>query len=435
MNRIVLAAGVVAVLAVTVLLSQSRPGGADQPAKTADGIRAKVEAQNPWTNLKVNTSAEQFQFAIVSDRTGGHRAKIFSQAVDRLNLLQPEFVLSVGDLIEGYTTKDEQIQKEWKEFTDITAKFEMPFFYVPGNHDLTNKELNGEWEKRFGRKYYHFVYKDTLFLAVSSEDVDTTGKAPKYAASFVSAEQTEYFKKVLEENKNVKWTMVFLHKPLWTDKDLEKNGWAAFEKNLEGRKYTVFCGHVHRYQKFVRNGMNYYQLATTGGGSRLRGVSYGEFDHITWITMKADGPRIANVMADGILPENLKTPESEEPGVLTKPVKVLAAKGTVTLNGKPVAGATITFHRKVTTPVERWQPVADAWADKDGKFVPSTATAFDGLPEGEYAVTVFLTKDGRYYDGEITEKSQLPSKFADPKTTPLKVAFDGKGEINIDVKE
>ena len=79
-------------------------------------------------------------------------------------------------------------------------------------------------------------------------------------------------------NPNVRWTLAFLHKPLWTAPDLEKNGWAEMEKNLAGRKYTVFCGHVHRYQKFVRNGMNYYQLATTGGGSRLRGLPYGEFD-------------------------------------------------------------------------------------------------------------------------------------------------------------
>ncbi len=434
MNRIVLATGVVAVLAVAVLLSQSRPTVADQ-AKDAGGIRAKVEAQNPWTNLKVNTSPEQFQFAIVSDRTGGHRAKIFSQAVQRLNLLQPEFVLSVGDLIEGYTTKDETIQKEWKEFTDITAKFEMPFFYVPGNHDLVSKELNAEWEKRFGRKYYHFVYKNTLFLAASSEETDTTGKTPRYAASYISAEQTAYFKKVLEENKDVKWTMVFLHKPLWIDKDLEKNGWAAFEKLLDGRKVTAFCGHVHRYQKFTRNGNAYYQLATTGGGSRMRGVEYGEFDHIAWVTMKADGPRIANVMLDGILPEDLKVPESEEPGVTRKLPKVLAAKGTITMDGKPVAGATVTFWRKQTMPMERWQPVADAWADKDGKFVPSTAAGFDGLPEGEYAVTVFLTKSGKYYDGEIAEKSLLPAKYADAKTTPLKIAFDGKGDILIDVKE
>ena len=432
MNRIALAAGVVAVLAATVFLSQSRPSVADQ-AKTADGIQVQVEAQNPWTNLKVNRSDDQFQFAIVSDRTGGHRAKIFSQAVQRLNLLQPEFVLSVGDLIEGYTVKEEQIQKEWKEFTDITSKFEMPFFYVPGNHDLTNKTLHAAWGKQLGRKYYHFTYKDTLFVALNSEDMDATGKEPVARASYVSAEQTEYFRKVLDANKDVKWTMVFLHKPLWVAPDLEKNGWAAFEKLLAGRKCSVFCGHVHRYQKFVRNGNNYYQLATTGGGSKLRGVEYGEFDQIAWITMKADGPRIANVMLDGILPEDLKTPESDEPGSVRKLPKVLAAKGTITKDGKPLAGATVAFFRKQALPVERWVYVADAWTDKEGKFVPSTVTKFDGLPEGEYAVTVFRTKDGRFYTGEVKEESTLPAKYADAKTTPLKVNFDGQGEITLDV--
>lgn len=434
-HRYLLAVPVLAVMAGAVFLSQSRPTDA-QPGKAADGIQAKVEAQNPWTNLKVNTSPDQFQFAVVSDRTGGHRAKIFSQAVQRLNLMQPEFVLSVGDLIEGYTTKDETIQKEWKEFTDITARFEMPFFYVPGNHDLTNKEQNTDWETRFGRKYYHFTYKNVLFLAVSSEDTDNTGKTPKYAASYISAEQTAYFKQVLDANKDVKWTMVFLHKPLWADKDLEKNGWAAFEKNLEGRKVTAFCGHVHRYQKFTRNGNAYYQLATTGGGSKLRGLPYGEFDHIAWITMKADGPRIANVMLDGILPEDLKVPESEEKGVERKLPKVLAAKGTVTRDGKPAGGVTIGFYRKQTMPKEQWVFVADAWSDADGTFVPSTVTKFDGLPEGEYAVTLVWPKNGKYYDGDTKEReNQLPAQYATAATTPLRVNFNGTGEIKIDVSK
>ena len=96
--------------------------------------------------------------------------------------------------------------------------------------------------------------------------------------------------KTLADNAEVRWTFVFLHKPMWTTTAAEKNGWAEVEKALAGRKYTVFCGHVHRYQKFVRQGMNYYQLATTGGGSQLRGVEYGEFDHFAWVTMKKDGP-------------------------------------------------------------------------------------------------------------------------------------------------
>ena len=52
-----------------------------------------------------------------------------------------------------------------------------------------------------------------------------------------------------------------------------------------------------------------------GFAVQARGISYGEFDHISWITMKTDGPRITNVMLDGVLPEDLATPASEETGV------------------------------------------------------------------------------------------------------------------------
>ena len=427
MNRVLLLVGVVVIIGGAVALSRSQPSEKTRAAGSVDGIQVTSEQKNPWTSLKVNADAEQFQFAVVSDRTGGHRPKVFSQAVQRINMLQPEFVVSVGDLIEGYTVKEEVMEKEWKEFTGYIDQLQMPFFYVPGNHDLTNKELNADWTKRFGRKFYHFVYKNTLFLCVNSED----GKA-----SHVAPEQTEYFKKALADNPDVKWTMVFLHKPMWADKDLEKNGWANFEKALEGRKYTVFCGHVHRYQKYVRNGMNYYQLATTGGGSRLRGVQYGEFDHISWITMKQDGPRVTNIMLDGILPENLDTPLSDEPGVVgRKKAALLPVKGILTNNGKPVAGATVAFHRFVKEPTERFVLTADAFTNADGAFVPSTYTAFDGLPAGEYTVTIVHT--GKYHDEDSKAKSLLPEKYTATKTTPLKLTVtDGeKNELKIELME
>jgi serine/threonine-protein phosphatase CPPED1 len=439
MNRIWLGLGVVAVLATAVFLSRTTPTVAE-PAKTPGGFQIATEDKNPWTHLKVNADPDQFQFAVVSDRTGGHRPKVFSQAVQRINLMQPEFVLSVGDLINGYTTKQEEINKEWKEFTGFATKFDMPFFYVPGNHDLTNKEQNDDWKARFGRKFYHFVYKNVLFFAVNSEDEDATEKdeKKKYKATFVSPEQTKYFAEVLKANPDVKWTMIFTHKPLWIAPDLDKNGWLAFEKALEGRKYTVFCGHVHRYQKFTRNGMNYYQLATTGGGSRLRGVEYGEFDQIAWITMKPDGPKIANVMLDGILPEDLKEPESDEPGVEVKnPPKPVPATGAITYKGQPLAGATVTFYRPPAATATNRNMVftADGWTDKEGNFTPSTRKAFDGLPEGEYTVTVFLTESGKYYSGEVKEKSKLPPKYADWKTSPLKLIFKAGNAIKIDLAE
>src|SRR5262245_66619881 len=89
--------------------------------------------------------------------------------------------------------------------------------------------------------------------------------------------------------------------------------------------------------------MDYLQLATTGGGSKLRGLEYGEFDQIAWVTMKPDGPRIANVLLDGVLPVDLQPPASDEKGVVQRRVPVYPVRGKVILNGKPLANVVVTF--------------------------------------------------------------------------------------------
>src|SRR5437762_91965 len=93
---------------------------------------------HPWTNLNFNNNPNEFQFAVVGDRTGRHRPGVFEKGISKLNLLRPEFVMSVGDLIEGYTKDEPEIDQEWDEIEGNTAKLEAPFFYVPGNHDLSN---------------------------------------------------------------------------------------------------------------------------------------------------------------------------------------------------------------------------------------------------------------------------------------------------------
>jgi 3',5'-cyclic AMP phosphodiesterase CpdA len=426
MRKLVLAGGAFTVLALAVLVSRSQT---TPPPAGDGGLQIKSEGKNPWTNLKLNTDAEQFQFAVVSDRTGGHREKVFSKAVLQVNLLQPTFVMSVGDLIEGYSQKEDVVKDQWDQFDGFVRKFEMPFFYVPGNHDLTNKTQVATWGERYGRRYYHFVYKNTLFLCLCSE-------TPPDEMGVVDAEQREWARKTLEANRNVRWTFVFLHKPIWTARDLEKNGWADVEKSLAGRRYTVFCGHVHRYQKFVRNGNNYYQLATTGGGSKMRGPEYGEFDHVAWVTVKKDAaPVIANVMLDGILPEDLKVPQTEEPGTKRKMVATFPVTGTVTFNGKPLGGVTVTFHR-YNKDTEKYVNTADGLTDADGRYKLSTYTKFDGCPAGEFAVTVVKTGRG-YYDGDADEKRKVtvPAAYGTAAKSEIKVTVkEGANELNLDLR-
>src|SRR5205823_9069057 len=115
----------IASLVIGLMVGALALSSGQKPAKSE--LQVEVESRNPWTNLRLNNAPESFHFVVVSDRTGGHRARIFSQAVEQINLLQPTFVVSVGDLIEGYTKDTAVLASQWKEFQTYTHKLNMPF--------------------------------------------------------------------------------------------------------------------------------------------------------------------------------------------------------------------------------------------------------------------------------------------------------------------
>ena len=260
----------------------------------------KINSENkPWTYEHVNDHKNKFNFVVVTDRTGGERKGIWQKGIDKINLMQPAFVVSVGDLINGYTKDLEKINNEWEEFNSLVKKLEMPFFYVAGNHDYTNEVMENEWFKRFGSDYYHFLYKNILFICLNSEHGYTALKNPD-----LGEEQVKFVEKILKKNTNVDWTMIFMHQPLWL-RESGKN-WLKVENLIKGRDHSVFTGHHHKYKLHQRNKNDYFVLATMGGGSELRGIEYGEFDHFMFITMTERGPYFSNLMLDGIEDKNIR---------------------------------------------------------------------------------------------------------------------------------
>lgn len=257
---------------------------------------------HPLSRPKNMDRTKDFQFAIVADRTGVHRPGVFEYAIEKLNLLQPEFVMSVGDLIEGYTVDKVEIYRQWTEFNGFIDKLHAPFFYVPGNHDYYNVVMAEIWKELYGPSYYYFIYQDVLFLCLNSEE-----SLKGNGSGGIDKTQYEFAKKVLEKNDDVRWTIVFIHQPLWLKEDT--GYWEEIESLLNRRKHTVFAGHVHHYMKYERNNGKYFTLASTGGISQLRGLNYGEFDHVVWVTMTEEGPVIANLLLPGIWDENVVTEE------------------------------------------------------------------------------------------------------------------------------
>ena len=111
-------------------------------------------------------------------------------------------------------------------------------------------------------------------------------------------------------------------------------------------------------------------------------------------------------------------------------LEVHPVTGQVTYNGKPAAGAHVTFHPKVR---EVAHPIPSAKVDPQGNFSLTTYRSEDGAPFGEYSVTVELrpviTKDGEIELGP----NILPPQYSSPKTTKV-VARVAEGANSVPIK-
>lgn len=317
-------AGWIAVLAIALSACSTSPEIGNVPV-IGDSV--------PRTDKPFLDDPDDFQFVVVSDRTGGHRPGVFDQAMDKINLLQPEFVMCVGDLIEGYTEDPPTLNAQWDELDSMVDKLQMPFFYTVGNHDISNNLMRELWLKRHGSDYYHFVYKDVLFISLNTEDPPialgerelagqerllkmmaedpegtqkmllerskprvTGGPKPQPSEVAIGERQVRYVQQVLADNTDVRWTMVFMHKPAW---ETDNEQFRQIESLLSDRPYTVIAGHEHYYSYTQRYGRDYLDLGTTGGIWINQGA--GNMDHITWVTMTDEGPVVANIRLDGLM--------------------------------------------------------------------------------------------------------------------------------------
>ena len=341
MNRHVRWLGVAAlVLAAFAALGSLPSQGEDENGVFLYDSAEMLGGVTPWTSEEFKNDPADFQFLIVGDRTGGANAQgTFKHAVDHINLLQPEFVINVGDLIEGYSDDSAELHAEWAGADEMLAKLEMPFFRTPGNHDIANETAQQVWRERHGATYYHFVYKDVLFVILDSEDppraapegmkekideynrlqTEDPAKAQAMLAEFMSDEavvaalgkpvefndqQVAFVKDVLAKNADVRWTFVFLHEPAWEN---PSESFKAIQGLLKNRKHTFFGGHLHYYDYDLLDGYEHITMGPVGASFHHDGP--GNVDHLMWVTMQDSGPRMGNIALKGIFDRKGLDPE------------------------------------------------------------------------------------------------------------------------------
>ena len=272
-----------------------------------------LSGAKPWTDKKFLDDPQEFHFAIIGDLTGGERPHVYARAVDKLNLLRPEFVMSVGDLVKGGGASRAELQAQWKSFRERTEKLEMPFFHVVGNHDIWTG-MNGMsparqtsidvWKEQFGTNtYYNFTYKGCHFVCLDS--MENHNYYPPREA--LSVKQLEWATREIRNRSSARWTFIFMHKPLdWTS-----DRWLKFERSIADIDYTVFCGDWHTHCTAVRHGKKYHIVGTTGGGFDCgvvcQDLRYGIMDSVTWVTVTRKGPVVSNIAISGIHGDTIQT--------------------------------------------------------------------------------------------------------------------------------
>ena len=315
--------------------SPDKATGTEEPSAQAPVFQYEATHfpdTKPWTSTDFKNDPENFQFAIIGDRTGGASVDgTFALAMDQVNLLQPEFVINVGDIIEGYTDDKTELNQMWDEVDGLTGKLQMPLFHTTGNHDISNTPSREIWYERHGVSFYHFIYRDTLFMVLDSEDgsrpeppahmkesielynrlqVENPEEAQRMLAEFMKDEsivaglskpvefselQMEWIEATLAANDDVRWTFVFTHEPCWEN---PSDTFGVIQELLSTRSFTWFAGHLHYYDYDNIEGKEYITMGPIGASWHHDGP--GNVDHMTWITMTDDGPQIGNIALKGL---------------------------------------------------------------------------------------------------------------------------------------
>ena len=247
--------------------------------------------------IQLHAPAERETFSVVffGDRTSGRSSglEVLRAAVRDTNRLDPDFVMTVGDMIQGYAGPKTWLA-QMREYRGIVDELTAPWYPVVGNHDVYGGKGHpqgnqGLFREHFGPLYYSFDYRFAHFIVLHTDE--KLGFSNKQRDQNFSAEQLSWLREDLEQTA-AEQIFVVQHHPRWK---YSGTNWPDAHELLkaDGRVRAVIAGHLHTWRDDgLVDGIRYLLMAATGGDiGPLR--ESAQVQVIAHLRVRRDGFRMA----------------------------------------------------------------------------------------------------------------------------------------------
>lgn len=220
-------------------------------------------------------------FVIFGDSRKTLAAEFWRKRYDRERLLvieaiaaeNPAFVLNTGDLV-AYGSDPEDWRSFYEENRPIFSR-RIPYYAGLGNHEYygDNERALANYFSFFphlaGRKWYEIRFPPVLVVVLDSN----FGDLPRGEASL----QDEWLSRTLaaaEADPSIRHVLVTCHHPPYTNSVVHSDSREVqerFVRRLTPKVKAFISGHVHSYERFVRDGVQF--VVSGGGGAPLTPVN------------------------------------------------------------------------------------------------------------------------------------------------------------------
>ena len=357
----------------------------------------------------------EFTFVVLGD-SQFHLPNKFNQIIDEIVHLYPAFVIQVGDMIRGYVEDLEEFRSEWDRFkAQIAPLGEIPFFPVPGNHDVidASRKPGGEaiYREVWGDTYYSFDYRNAHFVVLNTDDQEDNE---------IRGPQLAWLAKDLEQAKEQDHIFVFCHRPTYRLEGEDELHGLFVENGVD----AVIYGHYHHLNYRERDGIPYMMTVSAARMTTPYPLGAGNFHHMLLVTVRDNAFRIAVLKAGSVLPPDIVAPEDYE-GLYRLRRRFFTEKE-VAFSSLPATGNTYKVTMLVNNPSSQnlsvyfeWQIPNERWAvdplkgrkielaaGAEDEEVPFTLVRRFPHPPEAYpscvARALYLTSDGDVVQTEYT---------------------------------